>query len=214
MKIQNIFKAATALLFIASAFGCSSDGDGLGTQIDRMGRPAVNTALNNTFTDDATRGAAEDTYNETKSSNGDRFIAEIAGNLAIYDALVDEGGDDNACGDNPLTNRVGAGTAELATGDNRYTFLATVLADDELYINASISGGSDAGQCTQYLAAELTVLGVDLGNDCGGRTPTYDVIDVTYSAVAAGDVAGVGDGVPTDDASQSDTVFPFLAAPM
>jgi len=214
MKIQNTLKSVTALLFIASALGCSSDGNGLGTQIDRMGRPAANTALNNTFTDDATRGAAENVYNETSSANGSAFIEEIANNLAIYDSLVDEANDGNACGDNPLTNRVGAETAELATGAGRYTFLATVLADDELYINASTSGGSESGQCTQYLAAGLTVLGVDLGNDCGGRAPTYDVIDVTYSAVAAGGVSGVGDGVDADDATHSDSVFPFLAAPL
>src|SRR5262245_42183811 len=32
-------------------------------QVDRMGPPAINTATNNTFTDDATRGMAEDAWN-------------------------------------------------------------------------------------------------------------------------------------------------------
>ena len=154
-----------------------------------MGRPAINTALNNTFTDDSTRGAAEDNYNETSNSDGSQFIGQMAAHFAIYDSLVNEGGDgDLGCGDNAVTNRASAAPGDgLATGDSRYNFIATVFSDDQLYINASLSGGSSAGECGQYLAAELSVIGVSgLGNDCGGRTPNYDVIETTYSAVAAG----------------------------
>ena len=58
--------------------------------------------------------------------------------------------------------------------------------------------------------------GVELGiaNECGGRAPLYDVIDVTFSALALGDVTGVGDGVDADDnPDHSNTGFPFLASP-
>lgn len=188
----------------------------LGSQIDRMGRPAINTALNNTFTDNTTRGQAEDNYNQTSNSNGSTFRNVMAAHLAIYDALVNENADgDVGCGDNAVTNRASANPADgLATGSGRYNFLATVLSDDQLYINASSSGGSQAGECAQYLAAELTVIGLTgLENDCGGRAPNYDVIQTTYSAVAAGSTTGVNDGLTGDSRTHSHVAFPFLATP-
>lgn len=189
---------------------CGGGAPKLGGQIDRMGRPAINTALNKTFTADATRDPAEDTYNATDNAKSVAdFKTEFAANLAIYDSLVDEGSDGNACGDNPLTNRSATGTnTTLATGAGRYALLAAVLADDQLYINSGAGG-----TCNQYLAAELVVMGVSsLSTDCGGRTPTMDVIKTTYSAVAAGAATGVDDGVVADTVTQSNSEYPFLAA--
>ncbi len=219
---MNTTKLLILTTLSISLFSCGQQRDSknkgiqLGNQIDRMGRPAVNTALNNTFTSDSTRGAAEDTYNTTSSSSGSDFISVMAAHFAIYDSLVNEDSDgDLGCGDNAVSNRASATPGDgLATGDSRYNFLATVFSDDKLYINASTSGGSNAGECGQYLAAELTVIGVTgLENDCGGRTPNYDVIETTYSAVAAGATTGVDDGISADARTHSDTVFPFLAAP-
>jgi hypothetical protein len=162
----------------------------LGAQVDRVGRAAVSTALIHTFDSDATaKGAAKDAYNAASmpSQWPAMFKAEIAKNLAIYDSL------DRTCG-----NQLLAGATAAA---GRYDALAGVLADDQIYVNTA------TGTCTQYFGVELGMAG-----DCGGRAPTYDVIDVTYSAVAIGMVSGVTDGVPMDDGTQSNTTFPFLAA--
>lgn len=192
------------------ACGDSSSGVGdLGTQIDSMGRAAVNTALNNTFASDAERGGAEDNYNSRPNRDRGSFAETMAAQLAVYDALA------GSCGDNPLTNRASADPADgLATGAGRYDFLAGVLADDRLYVNSS-SGGAVAGQCNVYLASELGVIGVTgFEADCGGRTPQHDVIQTTYSAVAVGGVTGVDDGISSDNVTHSATQFPFLAAPV
>lgn len=167
----------------------------LGRQIDRMGRAGVNTALISPFTtDDAARGRARDAFNATPQGQWASHVPEIARNLAILDSL------DTVCG-----NQLLAG-ASAAPG--RYNTLAGVLADDQLYVN------SDSGTCTQYLAVEANAIGVRNG-DCGGRTPLYDTIDVTYSVVAAGALAGVTDGVPRDaDPSPANaTTFPFFGSP-
>ncbi|MEM7645656.1 MAG: hypothetical protein AAF203_01990 [Pseudomonadota bacterium] len=212
-SLKMTLKIVSSIAALAFVTGCDSDGgSSVSNQIDRMGRPAINTALNQTFTDDTTRGAAEDIYNATVNvQTGSTFATTFAAHLAIYDSLVDEGADSNACGDNPFTNLAGTDTSTLATGDSRYSFVAGVLADDQLYIDSSAGG-----TCTQYLAAEVNVaIGAGL-TDCGGRAPTYDVMNVTYSVVAAGGLSGVDDGVDQtdDDSGLSNTTFPFLDAPL
>ena len=164
--------------------------------IDRMGRPAINTALNNTFAADANAaGTAKDNYNKAAVSAWTSNATEFAKNLAILDSL------DTNCG-----NQLLAGTTATA---GRYNTLAGVLADDQLYVNTASS------TCSQYLAVEANAVNVVPNNDCGGRTLTYDVIDTSYSVLAAGALAGVGDDINSDSdgAIQSNTAFPFLAAP-
>jgi hypothetical protein len=167
----------------------------LGPQMDRMGRPAVNTALNHTFDSDAVATqAAKDAWNQ----NDDRstwvatFGEEIEANLAILDSL------DTNCGNQLL--------AGATVDDERYDTLASVLADDQLYVNSA------SGTCTVYLAVEGNAIGIP-NNDCGGRTPGYDVIATTYSVLAVGALSGVDDGVAADDATTSTSEFPFLADP-
>jgi len=164
----------------------------LGNQIDRHGRAAVTTALISTFAEEAEKGAARDAYNAAGPSEWTDFTADIQANLAILDAL------DTDCGNQVLAD---------ADPANRYGVLAGALADDRLYVNTA------AASCGQYLAVELNATGVIPNGDCGGRTPGYDVGDVTYSALAIGMPSGVTDGVDEDDANPSDSVFPFLAAP-
>ena len=62
---------------------------------------------------------------------------------------------------------------------------------------------------------EADATGVAPNDDCGGRAPLYDVIDTSYSVLAAGALSGVGDGVPvpTGDKAPSATDFPFFAEP-
>ena len=206
------FRTFAQFSLTLALFGCGgSGGDGsnndLGPQIDGMGRPAINTALVNTFAADAVRNAAEDSFNATSNEARSSFTATMAGQLAVYDALV------GSCGDNPVTNRASVNPADgLATGAGRYNLLATVFADDQLYVNAG-SAGAEAGACNQYLSAELGVIGVTgLEADCGGRTPNHDTIQTTYSAVAIGAATGVDDGIAADESAHSLTAFPFLAA--
>ena len=73
---------------------------------------------------------------------------------------------------------------------------------------ASRAGGSLT--CGQYLGVEANAVGIP-NADCGGRTPEYDVIDTTYSVLAAGVLSGVSDGIVAD--GKVTTTFPFLAPP-
>jgi len=164
----------------------------LGTLIDRLGRPGVATALIGTFNpDDTAKGATKDSYNEAERAGWADFTAELAANLAIYDAA------DTTCGNQLLAGEEGAA---------RYATLAGALTDDRLYLN------TEGTTCTTYLAVEADATGLVANDDCGGRALGYDVIDITYSALAIGALSGVGDGVPADDGTVS-AEFPYLAAP-
>lgn len=170
----------------------------IGDQIDRMGRPAINTALTDPFNWDKMSDAVKDEYNK----NGDpstwaaKFAGKIAGNLAILDVL------DGKCGNQALYDANKGGTGFNAAG---YATLGTVLSDDQLLVQSGQS------VCKQYLAAELSVITGQAIADCGGRAPSYDVIDWSYG-VLSGANAPVSDGV-NNDGMPSDTMFPFLAAP-
>jgi hypothetical protein len=198
--MKNYSLLLASLVATVGLAGCGSDENpappALGTQIDRMGRAGVNTAVTDPFNQNSTtKGAAQDNYNAASSTaQWSAFANRFAGNLAILDAL------DTVCG-----NQLLAGPTASA---GRYSTLASVLADDQIYLNTS------SGTCTTYLAVEANAVGI-ANNDCGGRTPIVDVIDRTYSVLAAGALSGVTDGVDRDaDATQGTTAFPFLAAPV
>ena len=166
----------------------------LGPQIDRMGRAGVNTALTAPFEADATvANRVKDDYNAAGQAQWSSYAPRIAQNLAILDGL------DTVCG-----NQLIAGPSATA---GRYDTLATVLADDQLYVN------SNSGTCSLYLGVEANAVGI-ANSDCGGRTPLYNTIDETYSLLAAGALSGVTSGVPVDaDGGASLTNFPFFAPP-
>jgi hypothetical protein len=198
----------------------------LGAQIDRMGRPAINTALNHVFDlDAAATGSAKDAYN-ADSAQGTwptTYVGEFAKNLGIFDAL-DMGYACNAgscagsasfqgCGNQVLYNGSPGGGG--SAGPTSFATLATVLADDELYLDTS------KGECKFFLAVEFGYV-TTLGNTtCGGRAPSYDVVDYVYTAVSTG-ITGyttdgnytpaIGDGVGKHT-DIDDTTFPFLGAP-
>jgi hypothetical protein len=169
------------------------------TQIDRMGRAAVNTALTNPFGVVAgkTTDGAKDEYNASVSPAewGTKFSAEIATNLAILDSL------DGTCG-----NQLAAGATATA---GRYGTLAGVLADDRLYVRTTST------TCGLYLALEADATGLTSNNgDCGGRTPLENTIDETYSLLAIGKPSGVTNGITVDgEGAASATAFPFLGNP-
>lgn len=173
----------------------------LDRQIDRMGRAGINTAATSPFFRESVEAEQEahdqksDEYNSASDPSQwvSLFGAEIAANIAILDSL------DTVCG-----NQLLAGPNAVA---GRYDALAGVLADDQLYVNTA------SGTCQQYLAVEGNAVGIT-NNDCGGRTPLYDTIDVTYSVVAIGQLTGVTDGIPVDtDGTASITAFPYLDTP-
>ncbi|MDH3622855.1 MAG: DUF4331 domain-containing protein [Myxococcales bacterium] len=172
-------------------------------QIDRMGRPAINTALTQTFSpDSAAKGARKDEYNaEDDTTAWSGFVPDFAAALAILDSLDTDSNAETGCG----TQLAIAAPTEPG-GDTRYDTLAGVLADDQLYVD------STKNQCVAYLGVEAQTLGAVKEGGCGGRTPQYDVIDDTYSVLAAGLLAGVGDGVD-ENAEGFLAGFPFLAAP-
>lgn len=197
-----------------------------GTQLDRMGRPAINTALNHTFDINAsTKGAAKDAYNADASAGSwpTTYVTEFSKNLALMDFL-DSGLSCTAgvCGAAPGTT--GCGNQALYNGNpngggsalpTSYATLATVLGDDQLYLDTSKT------ECKFPLAVEFGFITGAGNTTCGGRAPSYDVIDYTYTAVAIG-IGGFtidgnftpafGDGVgPHTDID--DTTFPFLGPP-
>lgn len=174
----------------------------LGAQIDRLGRPAINTALNHTFDPDAgSAGAAKNAYNQdtAQATWSATNTAQFAGNLAVFDGL------DRDCNNQFLASKdAGAQNSNVA----KYGTLAAVTADDRLWLDTA------GVTCTTYLAVEGQATGTIPNTDCGGRGLGYDVIDVTYSATAIGAVSGVTDGISADTAKTSGVAFPFLATPL
>ena len=167
-----------------------------GIQVERMGRAGINTAVVDPFfAEESEHAKVQDAYNASADPAlwAGQFADRMAGQLAILDSL------DTVCG-----NQLLAGPTAVA---GRYDGLAGVLADDRLYINTA------SGDCQQYLAVEGNALGIT-NNDCGGRTPLHDTIDVSYSVLALGALTGVGDAIPLDaDGTASLTAFPFLDSP-
>jgi len=167
----------------------------LGAQIDRMGRPAINTATNHTFdTTMATKNAAKDAWNGngTVSNWVTAFSKDVQSTIAIIDAL------DTNCG-----NQLGAGPTATA---GRYSLLGDTLAMDRLWVNTA------AVSSNVYLGVEANALGVVPNMDGGGRTLSMDVIDSSLSVLVAGLAGNVGDGIAAD-ADTKGTTFPYLAAP-
>ncbi|MEZ4222041.1 MAG: DUF4331 family protein [Polyangiaceae bacterium] len=166
-----------------------------GAQIDRTGRPAVSSATIETFNaDDAKKDAARDEYNANSdpSTWAAKHKDQIKGSLAILDAL------DGTCGNQLVADQ---------TAGKRYDFLATVLADDQLYVLTT------EGTCGVYLGLEAGLVGVQgVPANCGGRMPSDDVIARSYSVLANGSLGDVDDTITADDKPASST-FPFLSAP-
>jgi hypothetical protein len=158
-----------------------------GPLIDRMGRPAINTALNHPFDDNAeAKEMAKHKWNTDEPEAWTSHQEEIEKNLAILDGI------DTKCGSQLLAG------PDAVKG--RYSALAGVLADDRLWVN------TEGTSCGAYLGVETNAMG-----DCGGRTLKYDVIDASYTALA-GTASAVTDGVAVPGDVNGE-VFPYLAPP-
>jgi hypothetical protein len=156
-------------------------------QIDREGRPLTGNALLGLMGPEDVTDTLKEEYNAATPASGARFVPEIEKGVAIYDSF------DGRCGNSLLG----------------YRAMAELLADDRLWVNSA------SGVCTQLFAVELAELAgrKELRNDCGGRTPNYDSVNVYRSLLVDGTYASVDDGVHRDDHVHSTTEFPFLAAP-
>ncbi len=168
----------------------------LGAQIDRAGRPGMNLFANSTFEAAAsTRDAARDAYNQDADPAGwDAHVAAFEATLAVWDGI------DTICG-----NQLLADGAVMTPA--RYAELATMLADDRLYLK------TDATECTTYLGVEANSIGAT-NADCGGNKVQYDAVDYTYTLVVTGGLDGsIGDGSILSNDAVPDTTFPYLLAP-
>jgi hypothetical protein len=176
-----------------SRHGAASNTGRNGESIDRMGRALTGNALLGTFDTAEASNRRKEEYNRAAPAGWAAFAADIAVNLANYDGF------DGECGNQWLA-------VQNAQDPGRYDALARLLADDRLWVNSA------SKICTQYLAAEFAQVGA-VNDDCGGRTPGYDAVDVFRSLLVNGTTHGVDDGVDRDDGTPSDSRFPFLAAP-
>jgi hypothetical protein len=160
-----------------------------GKQIDRAGRPLTGNAMLGFLASADVSNQLKEDYNHATPSTAQQFIPEIEKTLAIYDGF------DGQCGNSFLAD-------ESMQSPARYQALATLLADDRLWID------SDSTLCAEFFSVELgdTI-------HCGGRTPLEDAIDVYRSELVTGQQKGVDDGVDRDEHEHSMSDFPFLAAP-
>ena len=199
----------------------------LGAQIDRMGRPLIGTALIGVFAPTQDQAAMRDAYNRAPDpaawatatiATGVTIEAEMEKNLAVFDAfdIGDMMISDAVCGNalRYLTPPMPPGTS------SSYRVAAGVFSDDELYVDTARTS------CPIYLALELELASagqtIEPHLTCGGRMPSHDVVDMTYSMLAAGhsgfDVPSnnyapkIHDGVAAH-ADIKESVFPFLGPP-
>jgi hypothetical protein len=204
--MQHSIKLSMLALGLAglSLGSCSDDGDASvpgalgrdnrpdpGAQIDRAGRPAITAALVSTFSPD-TRDGDRDDYNTSSRLGDANFKVTVEASLAILDGL------NGTCGDQLLAG----------TGVNRYSTLADILLDDQIYVHTDDPASTYLGLELEAAGAVSAPLGVG-----GGRKPGEDVIERSYSLLAAGSFGGIDDGVDEDDALHDPNTFPFLAAP-
>ena len=202
----------------------------LGAQIDRMGRPAVNTALNHGFDSTATATTNKKAYNEQTTLaqwTAQAQVVEFMSNLGIVDVLdtgvcgnaICETGETMAgcAGDCPTGNGPanvnGCGNQAMFSGTTGYLSLASLLAVDHMYLDTS------KAQCALYLAVEFGFVTGGGNTTCGGRAPQYDVIDFSFSMLSMG-TGGfvlpafepkVKDGVDAHTDYTAD--FPYLGPP-
>jgi len=182
----------------------------LGIQIDRMGRPAVNTALTNPFdlyngqTSDETKAiynadASPSTWNTTWGSGNN--MAGTSGPVGLHMAIID--GLDGTC-----ANQFAYGLGSTL-GFSKYGLLNLVLSNDALHLDSS-QGTCSTAAGAGYLSVEIATATGTTNADCGGRKLEHDVIDITYSALARNGTTGVMDNIA--QTSVPSATFPFLLA--
>lgn len=198
----------------------------LGAQIDRMGRPLIGTALIGVFAPTPDQAAIRDAYNRasdpaawatTTLSTNVTIETEIEANLAVFDAW-DIGMSISGAGCGNALGYLGPPSGPGPTSS--YRVAGDLFADDELYVDTSHTS------CPIYLALEFERATAGPNAEphatCGGRMPSHDVVDMTYSMLAAGrngfgfPSSNYAPKIPDGVAAHTDlkeTVFPFLGQP-
>ena len=192
----------------------------LGAQLDRAGRPQIRTMLIGAFAAAGPQATLRAAYDLASDPASWRMTAlqgtltierELAANLAVFDAF-DRGVQATTIPDPGCGNGLLYGIPATASS---YVPAADLLADDQIYVDTA------KATCNVYLELEIESASARslVHMSCGGRTPTHDVVDMTYSILAAG-VSGVNpagstprlhDGVgPHGDVKET---FPFLGSP-
>ncbi|MCA9583802.1 MAG: DUF4331 family protein [Myxococcales bacterium] len=165
-------------------------------QVDRMGRPAINTALVSKANKDEYNRSP--TFDPATASNA-KFAADFEAALDTIDALdgVDDWG--GAAAPHPLTKP---------------------LLGDFLLLDTSKGCPVGPVDCPSYLDVELTVLGLQGDHQTfGGRTPNDDVMDLTLSLLVKGtagfcadrSTCSVRDYIDGNAARKATNVFPYLS---
>lgn len=185
----------------------------LGVQLHRVGRPVIRTMLLGllaTPSEQASLNAAYDAASDPSAwktlrlPNGVTLEQELATNMAVWDAF-DRG---------TAFTGPGCGNTILYLGPtkaNSYFKAADLFVDDQLYVDTT------KPTCDFYLDLEIFKGSGGPTTTCGGRMPNHDVVDVTYSVLAAG-TFGLDTRIPKlhdNVAAHADisTTFPFLGAP-
>jgi hypothetical protein len=159
--------------------------------IDRMGRVAINTALN--LGDDAMK----DAYNQEPTiqdwAANTKFDASFEKNLVTFDSLD--------------------GTTNWALTAGVHP-LRDALKTDVLIVDTGKRCDSSNGYCEGgYLELEAELLlGGPAHRTCGGRTLNEDVIDKTLTLLVTKGAQAVSDGVSQATKPSSHT-FPYLPDP-
>ena len=135
--------------------GCVDETDQF--QIDRLGRPAINTAL--------ISSEHKDLYNSASNDQGLFFAPEMADLLEVIDGL-----------DGDLSNGLAGIFGTPCEPD--FNALAEFLSSDVLLINTAIDHCTDG-----YLDLEIAILTESDSPTCGGRTLDQDVMDVTLQVL-------------------------------
>lgn len=171
----------------------------LGEIFDRRGRPlTAELLIGIDLPAGPAREAAHQRFARTSDFNWRSYEAEIARSLALYDGLDSEAAAGDRCGYPGMS----------------YAALASIFADDRLYVDTEISvcRGSN---CRDYLAVERSFIPpLRLRDSCGGNALSYDVVDASYTALIKDPdpdppVTPISDGVePHGDIDN--TSFPFL----
>ena len=155
------------------------------------------------------------------TATGEFCAGNACGNQGLYNGmLADQRGVPGVC--------YSGSPSTYQSGTCSYNTAATILSDDELYLDTTKTRSEG------YLAVELVAAsnGTFQSSDCGGRSPDNDVIDTTYSFVAGGldafnlttdpptplvsDGVGTGSGGSfglTNPHGDITTTFPFFGAP-
>ena len=170
----------------------------IGDQIDRAGRPSVASLFIDPFDFDGKQGATLDEYNHNADPTTwvARYSPMMADAIAVWDGF------DKTCGNSRFYDMT-----NMTYSAAGYTTLATLFADDRLFINTA------SGKCDGYLDVESSVLLGSPLTACGGLAPGGNSINLELG-LAIGAAANVN-GVARDPDNPPDGggAFPYIGEP-